>query len=97
MLAIVTGCQPANTFYLRERGELAHYVDTATDIEYPDVFEPQLAEVEHARAPITLSRPDFDRPWELSLEEAVHTALQNSKVVRNLGSVTPFGLSLIHI
>ena len=93
MLAIVTGCQPANTFYLRERGELAHYVDTATDIEYPDVFEPQLAEVEHARAPITLSRPDFDRPWELSLEEAVHTALQNSKVVRNLGSVTPFGFA----
>ncbi|MGY8731888.1 MAG: hypothetical protein ACKVK0_07110, partial [Pirellulales bacterium] len=34
-ISILTGCTAAQTSYLRERGELAHYVDSELEIEYP--------------------------------------------------------------
>jgi outer membrane protein TolC len=89
----VTGCTPSRPFYLHERQELAHYVDSALKPEYADVYHPRLDEVDKAQAPITLSNPEFIESWELSLQEAIHTGLQNSKVIRNLGSVTPFGFA----
>ena len=89
----ITGCTSSRPFYLHERDELAHYLDRATEIEYPDVYQPRLEEVDQAQAPITLSNPEFEESWELSLQEAIHTSLHNSKVIRNLGSVTPFGFA----
>ncbi len=72
---------------MNEDGDLSHYLDTATDIEYPDVEQAQLAEVQHARAPLTLSNPQFDEFWDLSLEEAVSITLHNSKMIRSLSTV----------
>jgi hypothetical protein len=92
-ISILTGCTASQTSYLRERGELAHYVGSELEIEYPDLAHQPITEVAQTRAPITLSKPDFDKPWELSLQEVVQTALKNSKVIRNLGSVTPFGFA----
>jgi outer membrane protein TolC len=92
-ISILTGCTAAQTSYLRERGELAHYVDSELEIEYPDLDHQPITEVAQTREPISLSKPDFDKPWELSLQEVVQTALKNSKVIRNLGSVTPFGFA----
>jgi outer membrane protein TolC len=89
----IAGCTSSSPFYLYERDELAHYLDRATEIEYPDVYQPRLEEVDQAQAPITLSNPEFHESWELSLQEAIHTSLHNSKVIRNLGSVTPFGFA----
>ncbi|MFP6649537.1 MAG: TolC family protein, partial [Pirellulaceae bacterium] len=89
----IAGCTSSSPFYLHERDELAHYLDRATEIEYPDVYQPRLEEVDQAQAPITLSNPEFHESWELSLQEAIHTSLHNSKVIRNLGSVTPFGFA----
>ena len=89
----VTGCTSSQPFYLHERDDLAHYLDQATTIEFPDVYQSRLDEVEQALPPITLSNPEFQQSWELSLQEALHTALHNSKVIRNLGSVTPFGFA----
>jgi len=90
---LLAGCTPSRPFYLHETDSLATYVDRATQIEYPDVYQPRLDEVERARPPITLSNPEFQEPWGLSLQEVMHTSLQNSKVIRNLGSVTPFGFA----
>ena len=89
----IAGCSSSSPFYLHERDELAHYLDRATEIEYPDVYQPRLEEVDQAQAPITLSNPEFHESWELSLQEVIHTSLHNSKVIRNLGSVTPFGFA----
>jgi outer membrane protein TolC len=86
-LAVLVGCSPSQPFYLRERGDMAHYLDKATKIETPDVHEAHLAEVDQARAPITLSNPEFDELWDLTLEECVHIALANTKVIR--GGSTP--------
>ena len=91
--AIVSGCTPSRPHYLREPGELRTYVDSQIQIEYPDVQTESLDEVTKTKSPITLSKPDFDKPWDLTLQEAVQTALRNSKVIRNLGSVTPFGFA----
>ena len=76
-------------FYLHEDGDLSHYIDHAVSISNPDVYEPSLDEVMHAHAPFTLSRPGEPIPWDLSLEEVINYAMQNSKVIRNLGGVTP--------
>ncbi|MEC9096799.1 MAG: hypothetical protein VX776_09215, partial [Planctomycetota bacterium] len=92
-VATLIGCTPSRPHYFREPGELRTYVDSQIQIEYPNVQTESLDEVTNTRPPITLSKPDFDKPWDLTLQEAVQTALRNSKVIRNLGSVTPFGFA----
>ncbi|MFO0871514.1 MAG: TolC family protein [Pirellulales bacterium] len=86
-VTVFTGCNPAKPFYLRETGDLSHYLDKATEVEHPDVEAPHLAEVEQAQAPLTVTNPEFKEIWELTLEETVHIALQNSKVIRNAASI----------
>ncbi len=34
---LATGCTPTQPFFFMEDGDLSHYVDVATQIEYPDV------------------------------------------------------------
>src|SRR5260221_11063461 len=58
----------------------------ATKLESPDVKNCSLAEVQDVDAPMTLTNNRYDKVWDLPLDEAVHTALQNSKVIRTLGS-----------
>jgi outer membrane protein TolC len=84
-LVVLTGCHPTQPFYLHEDGDLSHYIETATEIEHPDVEAHSLDEVKFAQAPLTLSNPEPKELWDLSLEEAVATTLQNSKVLRQLG------------
>src|SRR3990172_8253731 len=83
---LATGCQPQQPFYCKEDGDLSHYLDVATDIEYPDVDEPSLDEVNCAQAPLTLKNTDNYEMWDLSLEESVRITLCNSQVMRQLGA-----------
>ena len=78
------GCRPQQPFFFHEDGDLSHYVGRATDIEYPDVETATLDEVNCAIRPFSLENPDPSQIWELSLEEAVRIALDNSKVIRSL-------------
>lgn len=82
VLVALTGCHPTQPFYLHEDGDLSHYLGAATEIDYPDVETASLEEVTGAKSPFTLSNPEFDEIWDLSLEECVSIALQNSKVAR---------------
>jgi outer membrane protein TolC len=84
MLAIVsaTGCTPTQPFFLHDDGDLSHWVGQATAIESPDVETTSLDEVTQARDPFLISRPEDVTPWELTLEDCVQTALQNTKVIR---------------
>jgi outer membrane protein TolC len=90
-LTVLTGCHPTKPFYINEDGDLSHYLDVATDIEFADVHECSLDEVCHTREPLTISNPAFDSIWDMTLEEATRTALHNSKVVRSFGQVSQFG------
>ncbi len=85
-----TGCSPTQPFYFFEDGDLSHYVGMATNIEYPDVETCSLQEVDNPLAPLTISNPNFQDTWDLRLEESVRIALENGKVMRNLG-VRTFG------
>ncbi len=84
MIALA-GCRPQQPLYFHENSDLSHYLNVATDLEYPDVKTTTLAEVEEAPPPLTLTNTGVDGNWDLSLEEAVKTALSNTKVMRSLG------------
>ena len=84
-LIAFTGCRPQQPFYIREDGDLSHYLDVATELDYPDVEASTLAEVTEAYAPYTLENLEFVSYWDLTLEDALQTSLQNSKVFRTLG------------
>ncbi len=82
---LATGCQPTQPFFFHEDGDLSHYIDVSTDIEYADVNEPSLEEVTHAQRPLSLRNMDDYQTWDLSLEEATRVTLCNSQVMRQLG------------
>ncbi|MDZ7620476.1 MAG: hypothetical protein U1E05_26025, partial [Patescibacteria group bacterium] len=89
-VAVVPGCMPQQPFYLFEDGDLSHYVNRATEIEYPDVDPLTLGEVDGASRPLSLQNAEPREIWDLSLEEAVQTSLANAKVLRKLGgAVSP--------
>jgi outer membrane protein TolC len=82
---LITGCAPQQPFYCREDGDLSHYLDVATDIDYPDVEEPQLCEVQNTLPPLTLKNMENYEVWDLPLQEVVRITLCNSQVMRQLG------------
>ncbi len=86
MSLLATGCMPTKPIYLNDTGNLNHFVDQATSIEYPDLETRTLDEVEQSLAPITVKDPDFQTYRDLTLEEAVGYALQNGKVFRGYGT-----------
>jgi outer membrane protein TolC len=81
-LMATTGCVPTQPFYLHESGDLSHYLDKATQTEIPDLEQQPLEEVSQAKSPFTLSRPEYDEIWELSVEDCVSIALANTKTIR---------------
>lgn len=86
-IATTFGCRPQQPFYLGEDGDLSHYIDQATKIEYPDTEVPPLDEVEGTQEPLTLGHSDPKEMWDLSLEDAVRITLENSKVMRTITSL----------
>ena len=92
MLLAALGCRPTQPMYLGHTDDaLAHYVDTATAIEYPDHREPASSEALHATPPITMSDPNITQYWELTLEDCVNISLQNSKILTTLNGVSATG------
>ena len=89
----VTGCHPTQPFYANESGDLSLYLDSATGISEPDVYVPHLAEAEQSLPPLTLWNPHPESEWDLTLEQAINIAMNNSKIIRNLGLVTPVGFA----
>jgi outer membrane protein TolC len=95
LLTLVSGCTPTQPFYFKEDGDLSHYMDVATEVEYPDVTTPVIAEVDAAQAPFTLANAENFTYQDLTLEEATKITLQNSQVMRNLGGrITDFGQNI---
>jgi len=85
VVGILCGCHPTQPFHFFEDGDLSHYLDVATQIEYPDSDQPSLDEVTGTRAPLTLENSKIDEFWDISLEEVIRITLNNSKVMRELG------------
>ncbi|TWT49466.1 Outer membrane efflux protein [Rubripirellula amarantea] len=75
---MATGCTPTQPFFMNESPDLQYYLNTATQIEYPDVDIDSLAETTESYAPLTIGNHDY-KFWDLSLEECVSLAVQNAK------------------
>lgn len=92
-LMAFVGCTPTQPFFLHEDGDLSHYLDQMQEISYPDVDSPENPEAMMSIEPLTVLDPEFDDWWDLQLEEAIAIALNNSKVIRNVGQVSQFGVA----
>ena len=83
VITAATGCHPTQPFYFREDGDLSHYLETATEIEHPDYDHQRLAEVTHTLEPLTISNSENFEIWDLTLEDCMSIAMQNSKVIKS--------------
>ncbi len=80
-LVIMTGCHPTQPFFVGETGDLSHYIDTATRIEYPDLQSEPLPEASETLEPYSVDNHDYTF-LDLTLEECIAYALANTKLVR---------------
>ena len=87
LLTATVGCQPQKPFYFLDDGDFSHYIDVASDIEVPDLELESLDEVNGTLPPLTLDNAEPDSFEDLTLEEAVRNALENAKIMRDLGGV----------
>jgi outer membrane protein TolC len=95
VLTLASGCTPTQPFFYKEDGDLSHYMNVATEIEYPDVTQQPLDDVAAAQAPLTLANAEKFEIWDLTLEEVTRRTLENSQVIRQLGGrVSDFGQNI---
>ena len=87
IMIVASGCTPSKPVYLFDDKDMSHYKGMATQIEVSDEDNARLADAEDAKEPFTLSNPNVKEYWDLTLEEAMRTALANAKVLRNLGGL----------
>jgi hypothetical protein len=80
--AAVVGCRsPKHIHYLGE-AELQHYHNQALSVQYPNVMQETPAEVVYSQRPRTVKDLVEDEVWDMTLVEAVHTAVANNKMIR---------------
>lgn len=72
------GCAPTQPFFLNESPDLEYYLNSATQIEYPDVDVESLPDTSQTLRPLAIGNHDYQF-WNLQLEEAVSIALGNAK------------------
>ena len=77
-ILMAIGCSPTQPFFLNESPDLQYYLNTAAQIEYPDVETESLAETTEALPPLRLGNHEYQF-WDLTLEECTNIALHNAK------------------
>ncbi len=78
----LVGCRaPREVFYLGE-ADLQHYKDKSLAVEYANVDQPTPQEVAFSLKPRTIRDRNKDAVWNLTLTEAIQTAVTNNKLIR---------------
>lgn len=87
VLGPLTGCQSSKKHAASVTPEShEHYVARASQIEYPELEQPVPGDALLNTSPISLVTDLNSVSYrDLALQDAVHLALENSKVMRNLG------------
>ncbi|MFV2068857.1 MAG: hypothetical protein ACC645_17975 [Pirellulales bacterium] len=80
----LVGCRSREAFVSRETD--THYRQVATQIEYPNVQVSLDRRALSTPQPRTVRSDQPPEVWDLSLEEALRTTLENSEVIRSLGA-----------
>lgn len=82
LLCGAVGCRSAQEVTYFGDAELSHYRDKMLQVEYPNVDQATPQEVAYSQRPRTIKEPSEDEIWEMTLMQAVHTAVQNNKMIR---------------
>lgn len=93
-LVLFTGCHPTQPFFMGEDGDLSHYLQSATQIEYPDLASQPLPEASNSLPPLTVENTEFTF-LDLSLEECINYALVNAKVLLSVPGSSQFDGDII--
>lgn len=79
--------------------DLVHFQEFATQIEFPDVESDSYPEAATGEAPITIENAVPTAYWDLTLEQAIQSSLQHSRVLRDLGGLvlqSPENVKTVH-
>ena len=66
-----------------------YYQQKSTEVAWPDVDQPRAQEAEFASKPHTIDDRHKDVVWDITLEDALHYALSNNKILRTVSGQTP--------
>ena len=103
-LVLALCCMMLTTPACRHRGESvkylgqansAQYLNQATQIAYTDLEKPISPKVDFATPPRRISDRRKDEVWDVTLDEAIQTALLNSQVIRTAGQFLSPGNPLL--
>ncbi len=86
MLILITlvGClETKSPLHYFGDAELQYYRETATQIDYPHVHSSTPDEVKFSDKPRTLLDSRTEEIWDMTLVEALHTSMANSRVIRS--------------
>jgi len=78
----LVGCRSPKTIHYLGEADLQHYKDRVLEVEYSNIDQPTPQEVAYSLKPHTLRDRTNDEIWDLSLMEAIQTALTNNKLIR---------------
>lgn len=73
--------------YLGGDKELSYYKTAATTIDYPAVDTQTSPEAAYAKRPRTVFDREKEDVWEISLSQAIQTAIQNNSIIRSRTAV----------
>ncbi len=80
-LTLFTGCHPTQPFFIQRDQSMANYIAQSMDIEYADVQVDSLPEATQANHPLGPANIPTEFV-DLTLEDCISMALQNTKIVR---------------
>lgn len=82
--------------YLGKDRDLQYYREVSTKIDYPDITQDSPAEVTQAVEPRRLKHLSKEDVWNIGLDEALRTALQNAEVIKDSASFLSPGNRLLN-
>ncbi len=82
----LNGCSPNRKFAFPDPKGDSYYQNFATQIEYPNVRSCLAEESQSTLAPLTTDNPAEIPAWEMTLDQALHMAMQRADVLRSLSA-----------
>lgn len=83
------GCTPVQPYFMNEKPQLEHYLNSVASVEYPDVEVDKLPETTESLAPLTVDNHEYVF-WDMSLEECVEMALTNARFLPTTSGTAEF-------
>jgi len=95
----LAGCSLHSPGSKLDQAELEQYKTAATRVEYPDAKEPPPPALADEPSPLAIGRDTPPEYWDITLVDALRTALTNSKVLNDIGGLvlnSPTNARTIH-